>query len=448
MTIIYGLIALSLIIFIHEMGHFIAARFCGVKVEAFSIGMGPALLHKEYKGTDWRISLIPFGGYCAMKGQEDLQITKEGKDNRENADSDSFYGVATWKRIIIAFCGPLFNVIFAVLSFTIISMIGFTNYTSNNKIILADEIYPEYSSNARLAGIKTGDKIIKINNKEIKYFSDITNEVSVRPDEELIITVERNGEILEYSVKTTMDKNTGAGKIGVINWIDPIIKDVEKNSIAEKSGLQSGDIIIKIDDEDILNTASINKYINEKNKIELSYLRNEQIYKTVINIDNAEKSNLGLYFNLIKVKTEGENFFKAIKSGLKETFNTIGLTFKSLGLLFKGVDLTKAITGPLRITVMLGDTAKASFSENFTTGIVTMLGFLSLISISLFIMNLLPIPVLDGGIIIFAIIEIFIKKPIPAKVQYYVQFIGIAFIIIIFGFALFGDVSYIIKQWR
>lgn len=460
MNIVYGILALGIIVFVHELGHFIAAKICGVKVETFSIGMGPVLLHKKIKDTDWRLSLIPLGGYCGMKGQEDIQYSKDSQEDRKNADKDSFYGVSAFRRIVIAFFGPFFNVLFAVLAFTIISMIGYTNYTSGNKIILANEIYPEISSSAKEAGLLTGDKIISINDKDVSYFSDITQIVSLHPDENLEIKVDRKGEILSFTVSSVMDKSTGAGKIGVVSWVDPIISEVEKNSISAKAGFKPGDIITKINGQSIDNTATFQKLFTqalennsplditviEKSSTDVSTEKN--ITLTIPQSNDNESIELGLYFDLISIKTPGKNLFKAIAKGWKDTFEMLGLTFKSLGLLFKGVDLTQAVSGPLRITVMLGDTAKAGFAEGFTVGLVAMLNFLSLISISLFIMNLLPIPILDGGLILFAIIEGITKKPISAKTQYYVQFIGIAIIVLLFAFALFGDISYLINKWR
>lgn len=448
MTILYGLLALGIIVFVHELGHFFAAKICGVTVESFSIGMGPVLFHKTINKTDWRISLIPLGGYCGMKGQEDLQLTKDGEDNRQNTEKDSFYGVSSLKRIFIAFCGPFFNILFASFSFMIISMIGFTNYSNESKIILADELYPEIHSPAKDAGLKTGDKIIKINDKEINYFFDITQNVSIHPDEILKITVERENKIMVFDVNTDMDKSTGAGKIGVVNWISPLVKEIVDTSNIYSTPLQKGDYITHIDGIKVNNTVDIQKAINNKSQIIVDFLRNQKPYSTVIYIDETNANNLGIIFNYDEIKTPGLNIFKAFVKGWQETLNMIGLTFKSLGLLFKGVDLTEAVSGPLRITVMLGDTAKAGFSEGFSVGIVSILNFLSLISVSLFIMNLLPIPILDGGLILFAFIETIIKRPISAKVQYYVQFIGIAFIAFLFIFAMFGDIKYLLKFWR
>ena len=448
MTIIYGLIGLGFIVFIHELGHFITAKICGVTVESFSIGMGPILLHKTIKGTDYRLSLIPLGGYCGMKGQKDFQVALDEKLESITGDKDSFYGIHPLKRVIIAFSGPFFNFIFAAIAFMIISMIGYSYYTSENKIILANEVYPEMESIAQKAGLQTGDKILSVNDKETPYFTDIYEAISISANKKTDLQIQRDSEIFNIEVTPSLNKETGAGVLGIVSWTNPLIDSVEKNSIAEKVGLKEQDLILQINDDIIKNTADYNNAIQKYDNFSMKVLRdnNEIIIENIeLNPQKEDKTTLGITFYTEKVKSKTYSFFPAIINGFVEAGKTTALTFKSLGLLFQGVDLTKAVSGPLRITVMLGDTAKAGFSAGFSTGIVTVFNFLAIISISLFIMNLLPIPILDGGLILFALIEAITKKQISPKIQYYVQFIGVGLILVLFVFAMFGDISYIIN---
>lgn len=448
MTIIYGLIGLGFIVFIHELGHFITAKICGVTVESFSIGMGPILLHKTIKGTDYRLSLIPLGGYCGMKGQKDFQVALDEKLESIQGDKDSFYGIHPLKRVIIAFSGPFFNFIFAAIAFMIISMIGYSYYTSENKIILANEVYPEMESIAQKAGLQTGDKILSVNDKETPYFTDIYEAISISANKKTDLQVQRDSEIFNIEVTPSLNKETGAGVLGIVSWTNPLIDSVEKNSIAEKVGLKEQDLILQINDDIIKNTADYNNAIQKYDNFSMKVLRdnNEIIIENIeLNPQKEDKTTLGITFYTEKVKSKTYSFFPAIINGFVEAGKTTALTFKSLGLLFQGVDLTKAVSGPLRITVMLGDTAKAGFSAGFSTGIVTVFNFLAIISISLFIMNLLPIPILDGGLILFALIEAITKKQISPRIQYYVQFIGVGLILVLFVFAMFGDISYIIN---
>lgn len=370
MKILIGLLCLIFLILFHEFGHFIFAKIFGVKVEAFSVGFGPVLLHKKIKGTDYRLSLLPLGGYCAMKGEKDFSDSlKAGLDHIE-AEKDSLYGVHPLKRMLIAFAGPFANFFFSFLAFFTIALIGYSYYSYSTKIILADELYPEIHSAARDAGILTGDKIIKVNGNETLTFSDLLLEIGKRPDENIKITVLRNDKELDFEVHTDLDKESGIGKIGVA-------ADTE---------------------------------------------------------------------TLEKFEEPRKSFFPAIAKGFKDSIDAFCLTVKGIATLFKGVDITSSVSGPARVTSMLGEVVTESFSAGFKAGIVNILNFMAYISISLCFMNLLPIPILDGGLILFAIIELFARKKISPKVLYYIQFIGIAFIVLMFAIGFAGDIKYFMNK--
>ncbi len=372
MKILYGLLCLVFLIIFHEFGHFIMAKICGVTVEAFSVGFGPVLLHKKIRGTDWRLSLIPLGGYCGMKGEKEFQDSLKAGLDYIKADSDSLYGVHPFKRVLIAFFGPFANFFFAFLCFTVIALTGYSYYSYSSKVTLADEIYPELHSAARDAGIQSGDKIIKINGKAIETFSDIISEIVSKPDEDIKITVLRNEEEMEFLVHSDLDKDTGAGKIGVT-----------------------------------ADTETLSKY---------------------------EMARL--------------SFFPALLKGLTESINALKLTVKGIFTLFKGVKLDNAVSGPARVVDMMGSVVKESFSGGFREGLVNTLNFMGFISISLCFMNLLPVPILDGGLILFALIELISRRKLSPKVLYYIQFIGIAFIAFLFILGLTGDVKYFIGNLK
>lgn len=364
---LYGILCLFFLILFHEFGHFLAAKLFGVKVESFSIGFGPILLHRTIRGTDYRLSLFPLGGYCGMKGEKDFQKALEEKLPEIKGEPDSLYGIHPFKRALIGFAGPFFNFIFAVIACAFINGIGYTYYTYSNKILITDEVT---TSVARDAGIISGDKIIKINEKEITDFSDLIEEVSVRPDEDIKITIDRDGSILEFTVHTELDKKSGSGKLGVA---------ADTSEVLQKESPRYG-------------------------------------------------------------------FFGSIGHGFLDAIKSLSLTIKSIGILFKGVDMNNAVSGPARVTEMLGATVKEGFSAGFKVGFVSLMSLMSIISISLFFMNLLPIPVLDGGLILIALIEIIIRRRVSPRLQYYVQFIGLAFIAFIFIIGLKGDIFYFINR--
>ena len=464
MTIIYGLLGLSVIIFIHELGHFFVARFFGVHVESFSIGMGPVLLHKTVKGTDYRLSLIPFGGYCGMKGEKDFQTAMENKLDRIPAEKDSFYGVHPLKRIAIAFAGPFANVILAIAALSVVAMIGYDYYTSPNKIILASEFYPDSPLSAAEAGLHTGDRITAINGKRIEYFSDIVEAVSLAARKTLHVEADRNGTAMTFTLVPELDKSTGAGKIGVLNWLDPVIESAAENSPAFNAGLQNGDRIIEADGKTVRNTVDLYEILKNLREADISVERDSRVFQAHLSLasqdeqsaqksaerENSGNENLvsGISWQAIKVHTKTYPFFPALIQGARETFKMVSVTAQSIALLFKGIDLKQAVSGPIGITVLLGETAKEGFSAGFSVGVVTVCNFLAVISISLFLMNLLPVPVLDGGLILVAFIELVRCKSIKPKTLYAIQIAGICFIVLIFLLGMFADINRIIQRFQ
>lgn len=371
MTVVWGILGLGFLVFFHELGHFLVARAVGVKVEAFSVGMGPVLLHKTVGETDYRLSLIPLGGYCAMKGEHDYREAIEQNLSEIHGDKDSFYGAHPFKRILIAFAGPFFNLIFAFIAFFIIAMIGYTYKSAGTTVLMTDDVeeYADVPSPAHQAGMQSGDKIISINGHAMSDFSDIVTYITSHGAEEVSIMVERNGETLEIKVLTSLDKSTGAGKIGIVR---------DKDSVTER------------------------------------------------------------YYGPF-------GFFPAIAEGGKQTVSMLGMTLRGIATLFKGVDITNAVSGPARITTILGSTVQDGFRESFKIGVISTLQLLALISLSLFLTNLLPVPILDGGLILFALIELVARKKMHPKVLYYIQFIGIIIIGALLVLALIGDIRYFIK---
>lgn len=447
MTIVWGILCLGFIIFIHELGHFIVARLCGVAVESFSLGMGPVLLHKTIRGTDYRLSLLPFGGYCGMKGEQAFRQALEQNLPAIPKEQDSFYGVHPLKRVCIAFAGPAMNLLFTIFAFSIIAGIGYTYYSADNRVIMADEIYADTASSAHAAGLETGDYITSINGKPVTTFADISEAAGTSPGETLSVTVQRDNRQMEFSVPVAMDTATGIGKIGVMNWIEPVVTVVEPDSPAASAGFEPEDRITAIDGYSVQNTADIQKLLTGKSSVAVTVERSpaaDGVPATFdLNLDLPPDTPVGFQFSVPERHSPRYSIPGAILQGFKETGNLIVLTLKSIVLLFKGIDLTHALSGPVRITVMLGDTVKTGFSAGIQTGIISTLQFLALISISLFIMNLLPVPVLDGGLILFGLIEAASAKPIHPKIIYYGQFAGVALIFILFGIALFSDARYI-----
>ena len=444
-----GLPVLGIVVFIHELGHFIAAKLCGVSVESFSIGWGPVLLHKKFGTTDYRLSAIPLGGYCGMKGEHAFREAYEKKLLSVPKEEGSLFAAHPFKRMLIAFAGPFANLLLAAAALAMISGLGRTYYTTDNRIVPVYRLEPSDESPARTAGLQIGDRILQINGEKTANFADIQQIIALHPEESLTMMIERGGEQLSTTIRPTLNKKTGAGQVGIYRYVPLEIASVRKDSAADLAGIKAGDRLTGIDGTALDNRMALiyffRDYTQKTALFEL--IRDGERIELPVNLVRTENGSvdLGLNWEYITVTEKGTGFIASLRQGIVQTGELTAVTLKSLGLLFKGVNMTDAVAGPVRISSMIGSLAADGFSENVQAGLVNIAEIVAVICVSLFLMNLLPIPILDGGLIFNAFIECIVRRQIPPRVLYYLQFVGFAFIAVLFFFALWADILYIMK---
>ncbi|MCL1814806.1 MAG: RIP metalloprotease RseP [Treponema sp.] len=445
LKVFLGLIGLGIVVFVHELGHFIGARLCGIDVEAFSIGWGKPLLKKKIGTVEYRLGLFPLGGYCKMRGDSEYDEFWENKKNGIDPAPGAFFAARPWKRIITAFAGPLFNFLFAIVVLSVIWGRGTEVATLENRIVLLTDLDGEsYPSDQ--GGLLTGDRIVEINKKKIDNYRDIRKNIALNPDKDLPITVIRNGETVILSVHPNMDSK-GSGKIGVYPWVEPLVQGIRPGSPAEKAGLQPGDRILAIDGKELPYEAAIIKIFNTARpaNFTLDFDRGGTTHTAELQDVAYQEGlpNLGIEYPMVRASTPALSPFGALAVGGREAAETFAISVKSLGYLFKkDIDLTQAVSGPARITYMMGDIAAGGFEESAVTGIVSAFNFLALVSIALCLMNLLPLPILDGGMIILFIIETIKRRPIHPKAVSAFQTAGMVIIFGLMIFAVFNDILF------
>jgi regulator of sigma E protease len=454
-TILLGLIGLGLVVVVHELGHFAAARAMGVEVEAFSVGWGPRVAGFKRGGTEWRFSAFPIGGYCKMKGEESFRKALEDKSSELPREAGSYYGAAPWRRIIIALAGPIANVVFALIVFMIASTIGYTTPTYPNRIVLLSEYdlgSPRLASYpADRAGLKSGDRIISADGKPVSDFSDLLERITLSANRAIALKVERDGVVYDKAVTPMMDKDTGAGLIGVSYWAEPVVGSVAPGSAAKIAGLESGDRLISIDGRPVRHAVEALSILNsnkpERTSFEIERSGSRTVLGVILSWDAQGGSNLGLGF---KTETHtvraAATLGAAIGAGFSEAVSTFGMTIKGLGSLFQGVNPLKALSGPARITYLVGQSAQAGIQNSASGGLAIPLSFIAFLSIGLFIMNLLPIPALDGGQIVMFIVEGVRKRSLRPITIYRYQVIGASFILAIFAVATVGDLLFFVAK--
>lgn len=392
---------LGFLVFIHEGGHFIIAKLCKVKVNEFAIGFGPTIWSKQGKETKYALRLIPLGGFVSMEGEEE-----------RSEEEGSFSNASIPRRIAIVMAGGTVNIIFALIVY-----FSLMSFTGNNISNIVDTTISGYS--AEIYGIKSGDKILKINNHKIRTKNDLDEEIRNCNGNELIVEVERNENKIEYKIVPTEEKYnyTGIALKYIENSPSTEILAVQKDSPAEKGGLTSGDVVLKINSIDVENDAeklveNISK--SETNIIQFTVQRNNEIKD--FNIEAEEKFN---YYLGINLKMAENNFTNNIYYAFWNTGDFLFSIIDNLKMLFTGNVAVNQLMGPVGIGEVVVE----------TKGISEFVNILALISISLGVTNLLPFPPLDGGKVVILLIEGIRKKPLKENVELKIQMIGFCILI-------------------
>lgn len=349
---IYFLILISIIVFIHELGHYFVAKQCGVKIDAFSIGFGKEIFgFNDKHGTRWKFCILPLGGYVKMHGDDNATSASIAKNVNINPKY-SFFHKTPLQKIYISVAGPLFNYI---LSFIVFAFISYSFGITKTSTIISDV---KINSPAAKAGFLPDDNILKINDKEVEDFNDIKAMVMISLGQEMNFTVKRNRDLLNLTVK-------------------PVIELIEDKI--------SGTI---------------------------------ESYSIGIISQKPERTKL--------------NFFQSMKHGIKQIYTNTTLTLKALGQMVTGKRSSKELGGPIKIAKYSSMAAK--------TGLASFLHIIAIISLNLGLMNLFPIPGLDGGHILINIVELIYGKKLNDRIINLINYIGFGLIGMLMIVAFYNDI--------
>jgi regulator of sigma E protease len=441
------IIVLGVLIFFHEFGHFLIARLFGVGVEKFSLGFGPRLIGKKVGITDYRLSAIPLGGYVKMVGEEpDAEIAPQDLPI-------SFTHKHVAKRMAIVAAGPIFNILLAVIIFFV-----FFSITG------IDDIKPvirrvQNDSAAWKAGLQVDDRIVSIDGSKVDSWYDIDEAVAGSKGNPLVLGVVRHGTLLKFVVNPALEQGTDVlgdhmsyYDIGISAFpeLKAVVGDVTAGFPAEKAGLEKGDQILSINGIPIGSWSQMQSIISSSDGAELtlSVKRGEKVFKVNLTPRYVEmKNNLGEAENryLIGVSTQQTvipeadrvtkrlNPIKAAAQSIQRTYSICALTVRSVVKMIDGSIPKENLGGPIMIAKLAGDQAKQ--------GVDKLAQFIAFISINLAIVNLLPIPVLDGGHLMFFLIEAVKRRPVSVKVREVAQQVGLFILILLMILVFYNDIT-------
>jgi len=434
------LAGLAALIFVHELGHFLVARKYGVVVEKFSIGFGPKILGFRQGGTDYLVAAIPLGGYVKMKGED---------PGEELADTTgSFSHAPVQHRLAIAFGGPLFNILFAILIYVIVYMNGVPTLGTTVGTVRDD-------SPALEANLQTGDRIVEVNGQKIEYWDQLLEIVHDAPGQSMQFVIERDGkELIEKTITPVSEEITNLWgekeNVGLIG-ITPLVRRVgavEEGSPAEQAGIQEGDVILEVDGTSIRGWQDLKTAAMDKPGQEVNFLiqRDGMTYdfKLTPKPDTMkDETGKSVEIGMLGIAMSGEmkleqyGFFGATWRSIEETGKLIYLIAVSVKKMIFGSVSAENIGGPIMIFQFYGQQAEQGFNQ--------LIRLTALLSINLGLINLFPIPILDGGHILFFLIEMVKGRPVSERSRERASQVGLLMILSLMILAFYNDIMRIVN---
>jgi len=430
LTLLAFAFVIGVLVFVHELGHFLAARRVGVRVLAFSIGFGPRLLGFTRGGTEYKIAAIPLGGFVKMAGET-------AEDQRSGAP-DEFLSKSKWQRFQVLIAGPAMNIVLAIVVLWGLLLQGADIPAYRDMPPVVGAMEPD--APARKAGVEVGDRILRVDNRSVETWEDFLNTIAGKARREVTLLLERGGQQTRVNVVPSAEGKYEIGDIGVLPNTHPHIRSIVAGDPADKAGLKTGDVILAIDGETVSFARQISELISkhEGREIAVRLSRNGQEQELRLTpVKRAEKSfaiGIGISDQLTRVDP---GVFEALKMSVVQNWEGTVLIFRTLGGLFTGETSPRQLMGPVGIASASGESAQA--------GVVPLLGLLAMLSLNLGLLNLMPIPVLDGGHILILLLEGVARRDFSMRVKERMLFAGFVLLMLLMVTVIYNDLTRV--QW-
>lgn len=431
--VVLGVVALGIVVFLHELGHFVVAKLCGIRVEVFSIGFPPKIWGFKRGETEYRLSWIFFGGYVKLAGME----FEDGVDPR--GVRDGYYASPLWTKVAVCACGPAMNILTAFLLFSVLYVAGYPVPANMESTVVGSVIE---NSPAEKAGLKPGDRVLSVNGTAVERWEEVNKSIVYSTTPAVEIAFSRDGARRVERIVPDKDEKLRLKMIGIYP-VELISVDIIRGAPAEAAGMRDGDFIMTAPGGRVYSFEHLSSVIraNSGNEVRLGLLRKGKAVsvtvvpreypvikvgigvrlRTAVGMDELESNGLVVYLY--------RDPFSWMARNIREMY----LTLK--GLLLRAVS-PRGLAGPIGIVQIMSYFVRA--------GLLQFIYIMAVISVNLGVLNLLPVPVLDGGHITIALVESALRKPLSARVMTTVQNV---FVTILLGFMILVSANDVVRNW-
>lgn len=418
-------LVLGVLVFVHELGHYVVAKLCRVRVEVFSLGFGKRLVGFQRGDTDYRISLLPIGGYVKMAGENPMED--------RTGDPGEFMSHPRWQRFLIAIAGPVMNILLAIGILTGLYMVHH-DYPASERMPV-DVLWMNTGSSAEKAGLQKGDRIIQVQDIKNPTWEQFLQTELISPDQNLNVTVRRGDQVLH---KTLLAKATGVDNVGDVGLDPPeAVGYIEPGKPADRAGIEPGDILVSINGKPVKNLDDMRDEIQKiKNTpATLIVLRDgKEVPVTVTpTLLPSGTSNPEYRIGISSEYIEKLPFLKSLSEAYTECKDNSLLIFKLVGRMVHNHKMLRQVSGPIGIMQISGEAAMIGWPP--------LLRIMALISLNLAVFNLFPIPILDGGLMLMLLIEAVMRRDIKQEIKERVYQVAFVFLILFAVAVIYNDLA-------
>ena len=444
LTLIAFAFVLGVLVFVHELGHFLAAKRVGIRVLKFQLGFNPTIVSFRRGDTEYSIGALPLGGYVKMAGEnpDEVELDDQGRVIRR---SDEFMSKTKWERFQVLIMGPVMNLITAVLLTALVLYQGTDIPIYQEQVPVVGAIAD--GSAASKADVKVGDRILSVADRSVETWEQFAIAIGTRPDRDVRLGILRDGQEISTSVIPVADNRFGIGDIGVLPNVHPHIGAVNPGEAAEKAGLKTNDVVIAVEGKPIIFSFQLREAISTRAETPMRMTISRDGVEQDVEVTPARMAGIGRLGITIADATRSyqPGPFEAMQMGVQRNVQGAGLIFQTLWGLFTRETSPKQLMGPVAIAQLSGESA--------SLGWIALVSLMASLSLNLGLLNLLPIPILDGGHILIMALEGLARRDFSLKVKEKMLLVGFALILMLMVTVIYNDLTRIswierLMPWR